>query len=128
VYPPHALSPEDVLTFVELHGFVDDWADLGLNDTDLQALQGALMAAPTCGRVIQGTGGLRKLRFAPARWKKGKSGAIRVCYVYFPAYAVILLVVPYAKNEKDTLTNADKKTYRRLTQAIEAEFAKRFRK
>jgi len=30
VYPKHLLFPEDLLTFIELEGFMVDWENLGL--------------------------------------------------------------------------------------------------
>ena len=37
---------------------------MGLTDTDLRRLQEELLANPKMGSVMQGTGGIRKLRFA----------------------------------------------------------------
>jgi hypothetical protein len=124
-YPKHAFQPVDLVTFVELDGFSDDWKDLGLSDDDLMALQIMIMAGPKASPVIPGTGGLRKMRFAPAAWRKGKRGAMRVCYVYLEEWAAVLLVVAYSKKEKSTLSQADRKAYRQLIQRIEKEFASR---
>jgi hypothetical protein len=38
------------------------------------------MKSPDAGDVIEGTGGLRKLRFADLRRGKGKRGGLRVIY------------------------------------------------
>jgi len=85
LYPNHELTPEDLLHFVELDEFRDDWEQLGLDvEGDLWALQILIMRNPGGTPVIPETGGLRKMRFAPGRWNTGKSGAVRVCYVYFP--------------------------------------------
>ena len=47
LYPEHHLSPEDLLHFVELDEFRDDWEHLGLNvDRDLWDLQILIMADP----------------------------------------------------------------------------------
>ena len=51
-------------TFVMLPEFDKQWANLGLTDKDLNRLQLELLENPQKGDVIQGTGGLRKLRFA----------------------------------------------------------------
>jgi len=107
------VSPEDFLHFVELDEFIDDWTSLGLDiESDLWELQNEIMRDPISAPVVSGTGRLRKLRFAPKRWKTGKSGAIRVCYVYFPQYAMVLLVVAYGKNEKDNLSDTEKRGIR----------------
>lgn len=96
------------MRFVELDGFSDEWSELGLNDDDLYALQVAIMANPAASPVIEGTGGLRKLRFAPAKWNVGKSNAARVCYVYFESYSIVLLVAAYSHKEKDNLSASEK--------------------
>lgn len=109
VYRPDEVSPEDFLHFVETDEFGNDWSRLGLDvEEDLWALQTLIMAAPESGPVIKGTGGLRKLRFAPERWNCGKSGAARVCYAYFKEHWTVLLVMAYGKGRKETLTAAEK--------------------
>ena len=50
--------------FVELPSFRNDWRALGLADGDLRRLQEELLTDPQAGRVMQGTGGKRKIRFA----------------------------------------------------------------
>jgi hypothetical protein len=78
------------LNFCELSGFVKDWEALRLDvEFDLLAIQVSIMAQPKAGNVVRGTGGLRKLDFAPLRGlggggrKHGKRNACRVCYVFF---------------------------------------------
>lgn len=68
-----------------------------LTDEDLAALQIAIMCRPRAGDLISGTGGLRKLRFAPGGWKSGKSGALRVCYVFLEKYGMVLLCLAFSK-------------------------------
>lgn len=123
MYPEHQLEPEDLLHFVELDGFVDDWKELGLDvEMDLWALQVGIMSDPSGPPVIEGTGGLRKLRFAPPRWKVGKRGAVRVCYVYFPEHWTVLLVMAYAKNRKDSLSAREKRDIASYIRRIEKWF------
>ena len=112
VYSPDDVQPEDLLTFIELPGFDDDWKRLRLNDDDLWMLQFRIMAEPRGAPVVPGTDGLRKLRFAPSRWGKGKRGAARVGYVYLEEFRIVLLVVAYAKNEQDDLSPDDKRVIR----------------
>ena len=50
--------------FVMLPEFDKNWANMGLNDNDLRRLQEELLFNPEKGDVMQGTGGLRKFRFA----------------------------------------------------------------
>jgi hypothetical protein len=112
-YPKHAISPEDLLHFIESKVFTKAWDDLGLNDEeDLTALQLSIMCAPKEAPVVPGTGGLRKLRFAPVTWRTGARGATRVCYVFFEEHGIVLLVYVYDKRQKDNLTAAEKQEIR----------------
>src|SRR5690606_32693397 len=72
------------LTFVQLTGFVSEWKHFRLTDEDLRALERQLLVEPEAGAVMTGTGGLRKIRFAPPSRGSGKSGAFRVAYIYLP--------------------------------------------
>ena len=73
------------------------------------------------GRLIQGTGGLRKVRFA--RPGKGKSGGARVIYYYHNDTKPILLLLIYAKAAQDNLTDAQKAQLKRNLNAIINEFS-----
>ncbi len=71
---PPGITPEDLLTFVYLDEFADDWKQLHPNDTDeesLWALEVAIMMAPSKAPVVPGTGGLRKLRFVEEGSNRG---------------------------------------------------------
>jgi hypothetical protein len=114
-YNEQSFSPEDLLHFVEMPEFTKAWEEMGLDDEDdLLALQLLIMAAPKKPPVIRGTGGLRKMRFAPPRWDTGKSGAARVCYVHFEEVGIVLLVLAYQKNERDDISERGKKVIRQL--------------
>lgn len=113
IYPQHDIRPEDFLHFVQLDEFADDWESLGLDiEKDLWALEIMIMANPERGAVIPGTGGLRKLRFGKSDRGIGKRKGVRVCYAYFKEHWTILLVVAYGKDEKDDLSEKDKKHIR----------------
>jgi hypothetical protein len=115
------------LTFGYPGVFVADWKRLRLDDEDLRVLELEIMDNPVAGRVIPGAGGLRKIRFAPRSWGRGKSGSVRVCYVYFFAHESAYMLAAYAKNEKENITPAQKAAYRRLIQAFEAGMTARQR-
>lgn len=106
-------------TFVELPIFQRKWKAMGLNDKDLKRLQEELIADPKVGAAIQGTGGLRKMRFAFE--KRGKSGSVRVIYVDFEVYEKIYLITAYPKNEKENLTSAEKNELKQLIQILERQ-------
>ncbi|MSR59592.1 MAG: addiction module toxin RelE [Planctomycetaceae bacterium] len=113
------------MTFVELRSFSLRWDALKLDSDDLLRLQIAIMCDPCAAPVITGTGGLRKIRFAPPRWNVGKSGALRVCYVYFDEYKTVLLSIVYPKSEKDNLSQSEKSKIKAVIERIEKEFDRR---
>ena len=90
---------------------------MGLDDKDLQQLQIQLLMNPQLGKVIKGTGKLRKMRFAlPGR---GKSSSSRVLYVDFVVAETIYLIFAYPKNEKDNLTDEECYNIKKLIDKIE---------
>jgi hypothetical protein len=101
-------DPESWPRFIRFPAFNRDWERLGLNGEDLRLLELEILENPTRPPVVQGTGGLRKLRFAGRRSARGKSGACRVCYVLYPHFGTIALVVVFGKNEKHDLSPADR--------------------
>ena len=62
---------------------------------------------PTCGDLIPGSGGLRKVRVG--RGSGGKRGGARAIYYFYNADFPLVLMALYAKNEKADLTARDKK-------------------
>jgi hypothetical protein len=124
-YPGHIFSPLEVADFVQAPIFTKEWARLGLTDDDLRILEILIMTSAKQNPVIRGTDGLRKIRFSPPGWTKGKSGALRCCYVYFEEYRLMLLVLPYKKSEKDDLTPAGRKAARCIIQRQRNELSKR---
>jgi hypothetical protein len=94
--------------FVELPAFIRFRTDY-LNDEGLRALQDALMENPEAGDVIEGTGGLRKLRHADHRRGKGKRGGLRVIYFWRDAKRQFWLFTLYDKDEMNDLSAKEKK-------------------
>lgn len=131
VYPQHRLTPEDLLNFCEMSGFVQDWEQLHLDvESDLLALQVSIMANPRCGTVVPGTGGLRKLEFAPPKGlggqKRGKRNACRVCYAYFEEFYTVFLITAYAKGRKDDIEEDEKKAIKKVLHRIHCNLSTRY--
>jgi hypothetical protein len=80
------------LSLIQLSEFRNNWNRLKLTDDDLRRLEAEILIDPESPPVMRGTGGLRKMRFAPPSSGGGKSGGIRVCYAYFPEFGFDLSV------------------------------------
>lgn len=89
--------------FIELPAFERRRADY-LDEDAFSGLQQALMVNPEAGEVIEGTGGLRKVRFADARRAKGKRGGLRVIYYYWTGGPEFWLFTLYGKDEMADLS------------------------
>ena len=108
-----------IRTFVEIPLFSKRWKEIGLTADDLLDLQVMLLKDPESGPVIEGTGGIRKVRFALGN--RGKSAGIRVCYVDLPEYEVTYLITAFEKSEKENLTNGEKNTLKKLVKSLVEE-------
>jgi hypothetical protein len=95
--------------FVSVGAFDRRWRMLGLDDDDLRALEVAIQSDPDGPPLVRGTGGLRKIRFAPPGSGRGKSGSFRVGYAHFPDPGIVLLLQAWSKNEKADLSQAERR-------------------
>ncbi len=75
-------------------------------------------------RFISGTGGVRKLRFAPKNDATGKSGGMRCLYKFLPKHHRAILALVYPKNVKEDISPEDKKRIRNAIEEFEAELNK----
>ena len=109
-------------TFIEVPLFTKRWKEIGLGDDELKALQIMLLKDPESGPVMEGTGGIRKVRFPlENRWK---SGGVRVCYTDFEEYEVIYLITAFEKKEQENLTKEEKNVLKKLVKSLKDEAAK----
>lgn len=83
-----------------------------LDDDSYAEFQRQLSLQPDAGDIIEGTGGIRKIRVASSG--QGKRGGSRVIYYHFVAAAQIALLLIYPKNEKDDLTPAECKALKKM--------------
>jgi hypothetical protein len=93
-----------------------------LDDDEFRALQNEMMQQPDEGERIQGTGGLRKIRFGDRRRQKGKRGGIRVIYYYWMEGVQFWMFAIYDKDELDDLSPDERK---RVAQMLKAEIEQR---
>ncbi|MFA6599275.1 MAG: type II toxin-antitoxin system RelE/ParE family toxin [Ignavibacteriaceae bacterium] len=88
-----------------------------LPDEDYRILQNELILNPGKGKIIGGSGGLRKIRWSIPG--KGKSGGVRIIYYWAGTKDIILMLLIYSKNEQDNLTDEQLKILKSL---VEKEF------
>lgn len=96
--------------------FDRSWAAIGLDDSDLSALQNILLIDSDAGDLIPGTGGVRKVR-VPAK-DHGKRGGARVIYVDLVVLKEVYLLAAYAKNEQTNMTPDEKRAFRTLIKKL----------
>lgn len=116
------------LSFIQLTAFGVNWKRLRMTDTDLQALESAILEDPAKPPVMSGSGGLRKIRFSGEHSSGGKSGGVRVCYAYFRQFGLVYLCAVFPKNEKANLSSREKKEYRQLLTEFDRYLAEHFGK
>ena len=80
---------------------------IGATEAEVAALENAIAANPTAGDVVQGLGGIRKIRFGIRN--RGKRGGGRAIYFLIVADDTVLMLSAYAKNEQKDLTNEQRK-------------------
>lgn len=112
--------------FVRLPEFERQCKQIGLGEEDIMAIENTLLANPTAGDVIQGTGGIRKLRIALPN--RGKSGGARVIYIDFAHYEKIYFITAYAKSDTENLTQAERNELKVLVNHLESEIRKKGQK
>ena len=102
-------------TIVELPEFQHRKAKL-LSELESTGIINYLAAHPTAGNIMQGTGGIRKLRWAAKG--KGKSGGVRIIYYYHNESIPIFLLTVFGKGEKANLTKAERNALAKLTSLL----------
>jgi len=88
-----------------------------LTDDEYRNLQNNLVIKPELGKVIRGSGGLRKIRWGASG--RGKSSGVRIIYYWIVQKRIILMLLIYPKNEQDDLTSSQLKILKSL---VEKEF------
>lgn len=92
-------------TIAELPEFIRR-AERLLGPAERQALVLHLAERPKSGVLLQGTGGIRKLRWA--REGSGKSGGVRVIYYFHSEHMPLYVLTVFGKGEKANLSKAER--------------------
>ena len=88
-----------------------------INDEEYRTLQNSLVEIPSSGKIIQGSGGIRKIRRSGIG--RGKRGGIHIIYYWARSHDQIFMLYAFAKNERDDLT---KDQLSMLRKALVSEF------
>lgn len=99
--------------------FCKRWKELGFTEDDQIRLEKMLISDPHVGKVIPGTHGLRKMRFAFEGG--GKRSGSRICYVDIVRKESIYVILVYSKNEQDDLTPSQIKIINNLIDEAKGE-------
>jgi mRNA-degrading endonuclease RelE of RelBE toxin-antitoxin system len=87
-----------------------------LTDDEYRGLQTYLMQKPDAGDLVRGSGGVRKVRWAPGG--KGKSGGVRVIYYWKKPDHEIWMLTIYSKSERSTISGH---ILKKISEAIDHE-------
>ena len=104
-----------MLTVAELSEFIRT-ADKLLTETERQDVIDYLAVHPKTGDLLEGTGGVRKLRWG--RGGQGKSGGVRIIYYFYDELMPLYLLTLFAKGDKDNLTKAERNELQGLVQIL----------
>lgn len=85
-----------------------------LTNEEYRNLQNELIINPEKGKVIRGSGRLRKIRWGISG--RGKSGGSRIIYYWILKKDTILMLLVYPKNEQDNLTSSQLKILKSLVE------------
>ena len=90
-----------LVRFVETTAFTRRITET-MSDDEYRLLQEALLRRPAHGDLIEGTGGVRKLRWGEEG--RGKRGGLRVIYYWHAKREMFLMLFLYRKSDQKDLT------------------------
>lgn len=103
-------------TFVRMPAFEKAWKALGLGEAEYILLEDMLLQNPKIGAVIEGSGGVRKVRFPlPGQ---GKSGSVRVIYIDIVVDETVYMLYAYPKSAKENLSKSEIANFKKLTDIL----------
>ena len=94
-----------MLTVAELPEFIHT-ANKLLTESERQDIIRYLAEHPKSGDLMEGTGGVRKLRWG--RGGQGKSGGVRVIYYFHDEVMPLYLLTLFAKGDQANLSKAER--------------------
>ena len=106
-------------TIVELPEFQKRASNLFTDEEKLSIIN-YLARHPMAGDILQGTGGIRKLRWSAQG--RGKRGGARVVYFYHNGTMPLFLLTVFGKGEKANLSKAERNDLARLTDLLRKHY------
>ncbi len=103
-------------TVVETATYLRAAKDAKMSEEEMISAVDLVAADPETGDVMQGTGGVRKVRVAGRG--KGKSGGYRVVYFYGGGDIPIFMLTVFGKGEKANLTQGERNALRQMTKIL----------
>ena len=104
-----------MLTIAELPEYIRKVEKL-LSVTERLDIVNYLAAHPKAGDLMEGTGGIRKLRWG--RGSQGKSGGVRVIYYFHNEAMPLYLLTLFAKNERANISKAERNELAELVELL----------
>jgi len=109
-------------TVVETPSYLADAERLFSLD-ERKAIVDRLASDPTCGVVIPGGGGIRKVRFGFGA--RGKSGGARIVYLFSGTHLPVFILAVFAKNEKANLSVSERNALGKMVAAMIEDYRRR---
>lgn len=103
------------ITVVEVPEFIKKSSKL-LSEEERHLLIDYLSIHPKEGAILQGTGGIRKIRWS--RKGQGKSGGYRIIYYFYDETIPLFILTIFGKNEKENLSQGERNRLSKLTKII----------
>jgi len=111
-----------MITIAEVPEYIRK-AEKLLSAAERQDVLNYLAAHPKSGDLMEGTGGVRKLRWG--RGGRGKSGGVRIIYYYHSELMPLYLLALFAKSEQDNLSKAERNGMAKLVDILVATWLAR---
>lgn len=105
--------------FIQLPQFMKQWDRTGLTDEDFRALEIEVGTNYNAHDIIQGTGGLRKVRVG--KENRGKSGGFRVLYLPLDENTIFLFITMFDKSDQANLSKAERNIIKRKVEQLKQQ-------
>ena len=103
------------VTIVELPEYIKK-AERLLSEDERNSLILYLSTHPRAGNLLQGTGGIRKIRWS--RKGMGKSGGVRVIYFFYNEKMPLFMLTVFGKGEKNNLSMEERNELGKLAKVL----------